>query len=94
MELFHAVEQELKVWSQPLATYINEESNFQEDFHCFLQGKAQLSTFPSSRILGGGSARVPTLRRKPMPTLEHEADEGDPVMENVQNKLPPFGRIR
>ena len=90
MELFHAVEQELQVWSQPLATYINEESNFQEDFHWFLQGKAELSTFPSSRILGGGSARVPTLRRKPMPTLEHEADEGDPVMENVQNKLRPL----
>ena len=25
-----------------------------------------------------------------MPTLEHEADEGDPVMENVQNKLRPL----
>ena len=63
-----------------------KKSNSQEDFHCFLQGEAHLSSFPSSTILGGGSARVPTLRRKLLPTLEHEADGDDPVMESVHQQ--------
>ena len=52
MELFHAVEQELKVWSQPLATYINEESIFQEDFHWFFAGQSSTQHFSIQQNFG------------------------------------------
>ena len=92
--LFHAVDSELRAWVQPLASYVLTESGFQEEFQVFATSMASSSTthFPSNRILGGGSGRVSTLRRQPLPALDDDVEE--PVMKNVSNQLRPIAESR
>ena len=87
--LFHAVDSELRVFVQPLASYVLAEGDFQQEFQVYKAATVQSAThFPSNRILGGGSGRVPTLRRQPLPALDDDVEE--PVMKNVSNQLRPL----
>ena len=88
--LFHAVDCELQAWTQPLANYVHSEHSFQLEFQAFLTSQSHTAAhFPSNKILGGGSGRVSTLRRDPMPALDDAAVD-DPVLENVSNQLRPL----
>jgi len=87
--LFHAVDIELRACVQPLASYVLAEGVFQQEFQVYKAATVQSAThFPSNRILGGGSGRVPTLRRQPLPALDDDVEE--PVMKNVSNQLRPL----
>lgn len=96
-ELHDIAHQVSKSWSHVLVTYIQHESNFQQEFQVFVS-----THFPSSRILGGDGGRLPNApknsqnsgknlgisSRSPLPLIDAEDD--DPVMQSVQNQLRPI----
>ena len=84
--MFQAVQAELQAWAQPLSQFAIYEEDFQQELEVFHQ-----QVFPSQRILGGESGRLPTLRRLPLPTIDEDAARAiDPVMERTKNQLRPL----
>ena len=84
--MFQAVQAELQAWAEPLSQFAIYEEDFQQELEVFHQ-----QVFPSQRILGGESGRLPTLRRLPLPTIDEDAARAiDPVMERTKNQLRPL----
>ena len=86
-ELHDVAHEVSKAWSHVLISYIQNESEFQQQYQVFVSAH-----FPSSRILGGEGGRLPNVpknsSRSPLPLID--ADAEDPVMQSVQNQLRPI----